>query len=61
MYISLSHFIVLILIMHVLLYDTRQENYYFIRKVIDKNQNVVEAEDWTYAHWEPVCFQSKKY
>ena len=34
-YISLSHFIVLILIRHVLLYDTRQENYYFIRKVID--------------------------
>ena len=36
MYISLSHFIVLILIIHVLWYDTRQENYYFITKVIDK-------------------------
>ena len=32
MYISLSHFIILILIMNVLLYDTRQEIYYFIRK-----------------------------
>ena len=36
MYISLPNFIVLILIMHVLLYDKRQENYDFIRKVIDK-------------------------
>ena len=36
MYINLYRFIVLILITHVLWYDTRQENYYFIRKVIDK-------------------------
>ena len=38
--------------------------YYFIWEVIDKitkkNQNVVEAEDWTYAHWRPVCFRSLK-
>ena len=39
MYINLYHFIVLILIIHVL-YDTRQENYYFIRKVIDKRTKI---------------------
>ena len=36
MYKSLYHLIVLILIIHVLWYDTKQENYYLIRKVIDK-------------------------
>ena len=40
MYISLSHFIVLILIMHVLLSDIRQEHYYLIRKVIDKKTKI---------------------
>ena len=40
MYVSLSHFFfVLILIMHVLLHDT-QENYYFIRKEIDKRTKI---------------------
>ena len=38
MYRSLHHFIVLIMIMHVLWYDTRQENNYFITKVIDKRK-----------------------
>ena len=54
MYRSLHHFIVLILIIHVLWHDTRQENNYSITKVIDKrkniNKNVDEEEDWTYAH-----------
>ena len=39
-YISLNHFIVLIFIIHVLWYDTRQENYYFISKVIDKRTKI---------------------
>ena len=40
MYITLYHFIVLILIIHVLRYDTRQDNYCFIRKVIDKRTKI---------------------
>ena len=41
MYISLHHFIVLILIIHILFYDTRQEHHYFITnfKAIDKSEN----------------------
>ena len=35
MKIGLHHFIVLILILHVIWYDTRQEHYYLIRKGID--------------------------
>ena len=62
MNIGLNHFIVLILKLHVLWYDTLQENYYFIEMELigewKKNQNVVEVEDWTYAHWEPACFRS---
>ena len=54
MYRSLYHFIVLILIIHVLWCDTRHENNYFITKVIDKRtvkkKNVAEEQDWTYAH-----------
>ena len=40
MYISLYHFIVLVLIIHILRYHTRQDNYYFIRKVIDKKTKI---------------------
>ena len=36
MYGSLYHFIVLILIIHVLWCDTRQDNNYIFTKVIDK-------------------------
>ena len=44
----LNNFIVLILIIHVLWYDTREENYYFIRKVIVKrtmSSNDLERSD----------------
>ena len=62
MYRSLHHFIVLIMIIHALWYDTRQENNYFITKVIDKrkkkNKNVVDDEDWTHVHLKPVSFRS---
>ena len=40
MNIVLHHFIVLILILHVLWYDIREENYYFIRKVIDRRTKI---------------------
>ena len=40
MYRSLYHFIVLILIKHVLWYDTRQENNYFITTEIDKKTKI---------------------
>ena len=37
---NLYHFIVLIMLIHVLWYDTRQENYYFIRKVNDRRTKI---------------------
>ena len=40
MYRSLYHFIVLILIIHVLWCDTRHKNNYFITKVIDKRTEI---------------------
>ena len=40
MYRSLYHFIVVILIIYVLWCDTRQENNYFITKVIDKRTEI---------------------
>ena len=41
MNIGIYHFIVLILIIHVLLYDRRQANYYCIRKSYDKTTKII--------------------